>query len=72
MKSQPIAVMRGPALVTVNAYPKGAPNPSKFRWAIYRDGNMVGAARTKQDAIDRISAGYYDPEPPDDQTKGGK
>lgn len=69
-KSLPIAVMRGAALITVNPYPAGAPNPSKFRWAIYRDGHMVGAARTKQDAQDRIEAGYYDQEQPQEGTVG--
>lgn len=37
----------------------------KFRWAIYRDGSMVGAARSRQDAQARIEAGCYDPEPKD-------
>lgn len=60
---KPLAIMRGESLFTVKAYPVGHPNPSKFRYAMYRDGVMVGAARSKEDAMRRINAGYYDPEP---------
>lgn len=56
-----LIVERQGCLFTLKPYPKNAPNPSKFRWAIYRDGGFVGAAHTKKDAEDRISSGYYDP-----------
>ena len=62
--ANPIAIERAGVLFTVRSFPAGAPNPAKFRWAIYRDGHLVGAARSKHDAQDRIDAGYYDPAPP--------
>lgn len=38
--ANPIAIERAGVLFTVRAFPAGAPNPAKFRWAIYRDGRI--------------------------------
>jgi hypothetical protein len=61
MKS--FVLMRNTWLFTVKEYPKFIPNPVKFRWAIYRDGSMIGAARTKKEAESRIVRGDFDAYP---------
>lgn len=55
-----VIVMRHDRIYTLKRYPARAPNPGKFRWAVYRDGTMVGAARTKADFEQRLRQGWYD------------
>jgi hypothetical protein len=55
-----LAIMRGGAIFTTKAWPVRYPNPAKFKVMIFRDGQQVGAARTKKEAEQRINLGYYD------------
>lgn len=41
-----------------------ASSPLVYRWAVYHDGKMVGAAPTRAAALKRLHAGWYDPHPP--------
>jgi len=59
----PFVVLRGESIFTLTPWPRRAPNPGKFRWLVHRDGQAVGAARTKADAARRIREGFYDPAP---------
>ena len=58
--SQPFAILRQGRIFTLKPWPARVPNPSKFRWAVYCDGTMVGGAKKKEDAEQRINSGWYD------------
>jgi hypothetical protein len=55
-----VLTSRAGRLFTLGAYPAGAPNSGRWRWCVYRDGVMVGVAKTKADALRRVTAGFYD------------
>lgn len=62
-------VVRGGVLFTIKPFPAKAPNPGRFRWAVYRDGFMAGAAKDLATARAKIDSGWFDPEQPKETTK---
>ena len=56
------ACMRGDAIFTVRDFGSYVFNQGRWRWVICRDGEHVGRAKTKKEAIERIKSGYYDKE----------
>ena len=57
---KPRIIKRRGLLFTLKDWPVKAANPAKFRVAIYRDGEFVGAAKKIEDAERRIKWGLYD------------
>jgi hypothetical protein len=60
---QSLTITRNGYLFTARPYPADSSNPTTFRWAVYRDGDCVGSARTNKDAESGIRSGYFDPRP---------
>lgn len=45
---------------TTRPWPKQQPNPGKFKLMVYRDGEFVGAAKSRKEFEERAHRGEWD------------
>jgi hypothetical protein len=60
MSERTICIMVGDRIYSAKPFPPHIPNPTKFRWWVWRNGVPVGGAKNKKDFEAKAKSGWWD------------